>query len=317
MNAKRTSIVRVPLVAGLAASSGLLLSLVGTFNCSKYPTYRDVSTDCTAVDSEYELFDKAQDPRSSDPRYDLTLLDDKVTGWYGSADYTPDGGAVDRYTASASTPVAQNIVDGPLCGRYGQAAVFRASHNNDWGGVFGNYAFGNQLRNASEWEGLAFWARSPGPTSKAFTFSLDDENTSSEVVGIDGGATPIHSNCTSYSSDAGAIGQTSGQSGGYDPSTGTPLSGSGTSRAPYQNECGNSYTVRVQVTGDWAFYAIPFNDFQQDLKPNRVPNSVFSAGSVPGTGLLTSALRYIGLRAPKESEVELWIARMAFYQKKK
>jgi hypothetical protein len=47
-----------------------------------------------------------------------------------------------------------------------------------------------------------------------------------------------------------------------------------------------------------------------------VPNSVFDAGNVPGTGLLTSGLRYFGIRMPVESEVNLWIARMAFYRKK-
>jgi hypothetical protein len=301
MSAKRTS--RVQLVARLVASGGLLLGLVGAYSCSKYPTYKDVATDCSGVESEYDL-DELPDAGVGP----LTMLDPRdPSSWYGSPDYTPDGGAVDPYTASAPTPVSAVIAEGPVCGRFDKAAVFRGSHNNDWGGVFGNWSFGASLHDASGWDGVGIWARAPGPTTKSFTLSLDDKNTAP----VDDNKT-VESNCRSYGDSSTQLGGPTG----LDPSTGTPLSGSGTTRAPYPDECGNSYTVRLQVTSQWAFYPVPFTAFQQDLKPNRVPNAVFKAGNVAGNGLLTSAIRFVGIRMPKEAEFELWVARLAFYKKR-
>ncbi len=287
------------------ACAGTLLLGLGTA-CSKYPTSKNVPIDCTA-ENGYELYTK--DPDNSSP--DLTL--DDPAQWYGSPDYTPDGGSVGEYVASASVTGPTAIPDAPdggVCG-YTTAVVFRASHNDAWGGLFGNWNFGSQQsEDAHDWEGIALWARAPGPTSKGFTLSLNDENTTS-------GTPTVPTYCVSYGTDAGAA--SSGQASTtvtYDPSTGTPITGGGITRAPYPNECGNGYSTVITVTTDWQFYTVPFADFQQAATPNRVPNLVFDAGNVPGTGLLTSGLRYFGIRMPVESEVDLWIARMAFYRKK-
>ena len=66
---------------------------------------------------------------------------------------------------------------------------------------------------------------------------------------------------------------------------------------------------------DWAFYTVPFNRFQQDPKPNRVPNALLTnTGNVPGTGLLTDQLLQLILRMPKEAKAELWIDNLAYYR---
>jgi hypothetical protein len=71
------------------------------------------------------------------------------------------------------------------------------------------------------------------------------------------------------------------------------------------------------VTSEWRFYPIPFSAFQQADNPNRVPNTALTdVGTVPRTGLLTSALRTLILRAPKEAEMDLWLNNLAFYRKK-
>ena len=272
--------------------------------CSTYPTYKDLPADCTA-EQGYQFADPTTSP-------DLNLGTFK--NWYASADYTPDGGAAASTDPDAAIPYVafarvteDSIPDGGWCGAT-TAAVLRASHNNDWGCLFGPWDFGTNPADASGWDGIAFWARAPGQTTKGFTLAIGDNNTESGASG---------SHCRDYIVDGGASTPTSGGPvGTIDPSTGTPLSGSGTSRAPFADECGNGYTVAMQVTSAWRFYAVPFSKFQQTSSPNRVPNSVFDAGTVPGTGLDKAALRHLVLRFAKESEVELWISKIAFYKKK-
>jgi len=309
MSLNRMFVVRLPRVLGVVATCTLLLGLGGVFMCSTYPTYRGLLADCTA-ENVYEFYSHDTDPKKS--ARDLTLTN--FNNWYASADYTPDGGAASsgnpdaaiNYVASAQLTVADPIPDGAWCGAT-SAAVLRASHNNDWGCLFGPWDFGSNPQDASDWEGIAFWARAPGQTGKGFTLSIGDNNTES---GASNGG------CHDYLIDGGTSAQTGGGQSGFDPSTGTPLSGSGTTRAPFPDECGNGYTVAMEVTSGWRFYTIPFSEFQQAANPNRVPNSVFNAGTVPGTGLLTSALRHLVIRFPKEAEGELWLAKLAFYRKK-
>jgi hypothetical protein len=327
MNLKRTFAVRFAVAVGFGGGISTLLSLAGVFDCSSYPTYKNVPTDCSAQDG-YVFYDSKADTAALSTGRDLTLSN--PSQWFGSADYTLDGGlpVPGPYAASMTTPTSEAILDAGLCGTMPSAMVFRASHNNDWGGLFGNWNFAQKgLKDASTWtdqngntykdywEGIAFWARAPGATTKAFTLSVDDENTA-VLVTDDAGVVITPSNCRSYSIDGGTTEQT-GSPVGLDPNSGTPLSGSGTTRAAYPDECGNSYTTFVEVTSDWQFYVIPFSQLRQDFRPNRLPNSTVNTpyNEKLGTRLLTSALRGVGLRMTREAEVELWIAGMAFYHK--
>jgi hypothetical protein len=321
----RPAIARFSLALVSTAGLTSILALGGVSSCSTYSTYKDVPIDCT-VENEYDF--KSIDSFAS------------AEGWFAAADYTPpaptDGGAAppdaSSLTAlwtSMSTSVGTGAVtsggtsaytgrmlmsietpEDPLCG-ITNAAVFRASHNNDWGGMFGKWNFGAQ--DGSPFEGISFWARAPGKTTKAFTLLLDDENTASTGT----------TRCWVYSMNDGGVteGQTDNTNSGTDPGTGTPITGSSNSRAAYRNECGNSFFSIVELTSRWTFYRIPFSRFKQTASPNRVPNTALpgadaGAGSA-GTQLVTSQLRNLIMRMPKEAEMELWMAKLAFYGAKR
>ena len=301
MSLKRTFVIRSPRTLAAAAVSLGVLGVGGVVSCSSYPTFEIRPVDCSEV-GEYTLYSAADDTVKD---RDLTL--DNFGGWFSSSD-----------TAAGVTGISTvDIPDGAVC-QSPKAGKLTASHNNDWGCIFGSYEFGagNNGEDASDWEGIGFFARAPGNSTKAFTLSLTDDNSESPVNGRPD-PNVSSARCTNYVAAGGSTtGQASAGPSGIDPQTGTPLSGSGTTRAPYPDECGNSYTTTVLVTSQWQFHTVPFGDFQQAATPNRVPNAVFQAGTVPGTGLLTSGLRHLVFRAGKEAEVELWLTKLAFYKKK-
>src|SRR5579863_7141328 len=283
------SVVRLLRVARAGA---VALALGSALGCTAYATYKPpVPPDCSVMNV-----------------YDIDTIDTVLTMAWSSKDNTPDG--------SVSTD-AGTFPDGPLCGD-GNVLVVKSNHDNDWGSLFGFYAFGK--KDESTREGLSFWARAPGNTGKAFTVLLDDPNTYDPYVSCtaDGGTVlppgDAGSFCTTYCTlDAGM--------GGTPPTYGPDgtLLSSGTSVAPPPaNACGNEYSTEVVVTQNWQFYTIPFDQFQQQpAKPNRVPNAVFTeTGTVPGTPLLTSAIMNMIFRFPKESPEDLWISHLGFYRKK-
>jgi hypothetical protein len=274
----------------LARAGAVALAFSSALGCTAYSTYKPpVPPDCSVMNA-----------------YDIENIDAELTKAWSSKDNT-DG--------SISTD-AGTIPGGPLCGD-GNVLVVKGDHDNDWGSLFGFYAFGR--KDESTREGLSFWARAPGNTGKAFTLLLDDLNTYDPYVSCtpDGGTVlppgDAGAFCTTYCTlDAGA----SGTPPTYGPD-GTLLS-SGTSVAPPPaNACGNEYSTEVVVTGDWQFYTIPFDRFQQAHNPNKVPNAVFTeTGSAPGTTLMTSAIMNMIFRFPKESAEDLWISDLGFYSKK-
>jgi hypothetical protein len=309
MSRNYTWVVRLLVAAAATAAGATLLGMSGLLVCSSYPTYKDVPTDCTVDDG-----------------YEFQTIDDfsKDNFWFVAPDYVSDaavpppdaektiaGGGGSKYVASQSVSLA-TIPDGPMCGN-ATAGVFRASHNNDWGGLFGMWSFSDTTtdnrQNASQYQGISFWARAPGNTSKGFTLLLDDDNTKVSAVGH---------KCRDYGIDGGVGSASSTTTSFTDPGTGTPITGSSNTRAAYTDECGNGYYVVLQVTSDWRFYTIPWSQFQQNFTPNRVPNAALAAtpGDLDaGTTILTAALRGIGIRLPREAEMELWLANLAFYRK--
>jgi hypothetical protein len=226
------------------------------------------------------------------------MLDAAVTvgsaNWWGSGDDTKAIGATVVVDGEA-------IEGGGRCGSKA-ATVFRSAHNNDWGSMYGYNNFGPIDR--SQDDGISFWARAPGNTTKGFTLLLDDPNTAASTTSycVDNGP--------SNDSSSGQ-GTATGANGGEGVSTSGSASFSG-----YPESCGNSYAAVMLVTSGWTFYAVPFSQFQQSAEPNRVPNErLTKVGNVPGTGLLTQDLRYLVLRFPKESNAELWLDNLAFYRK--
>lgn len=276
----------------------LFLALAGTLGCNAYPTLKPVPPDCSA-DLGYDF------------QYVYTFDAVSSTNFYGSGDH-PDADV-------SVAPTVQSLTDGARCGST-TALLLHTEHNNDWGSLFGIYSFGP--RDESPYEGLSFWARSPGNTSKSFTVLLDDTNTENLATpancSLDAGTppSPVDSGsvvCKNYCMPDGGTG---GVSYGYDPSTGLTVGGA-TTNAPPADACGNSYYVLAQVTTGWQFYTFPFAQFRQLAEPNRVPNSHFTdTGSVPGTELLTSALMGLTFRMPPESDMNLWLSHLGFYRKK-
>jgi len=164
---------------------------------------------------------------------------------------------------------------------------------------------------------MSFWAKAPRNTTNAFTLVLSDANTTVPTghendlcvarTGPlpDAGPTEI---CTNYCSTGSGSGPPTGDPNGIN-------AGSGSAPTP-PDACGNGYSVVQQVTSEWRFYKIPFGAFQQDAKPNRVPNAyLYKAGPVAGTGLLTGSLKFLLFRAPREATMELWLDNLSFYRK--
>jgi hypothetical protein len=278
--------LRAPSFAALAC-----LALGATAGCTAYSTIKSVPLDCSAENA-----------------YDIDNIDAEFSMAWTSADGSP-GAAISAAVAA--------IPDGPRCGDT-TALVATSNNCNDRGSLFGFYAFGK--KNESTKEGVSFWARAPGNTGKAFTMLMDDANSYDSLAscGPDGGVVPPPPDsgifCTTYCNlDAGATNMGTV----VDPSTNMVLS-SGTSVAPPpSNSCGNDYQAVVTVTSDWRFYTIPFDRFQQQPNPNRVPNATFTeSGTAYGTPLLTSAINNMTFRFPKESAEELWIDHLGFYGKK-
>jgi hypothetical protein len=280
-----------------SARAGLLVcGLAGAVGCSTYPTLKEVPIDCTADDG-YEF---------------LTISDFDKEGdavFWTSGDSTPG-----RVVGTDNQALVEHTPDtiGARCDSTA-AAVLRAAHNNDWGCLFGLNTLGAP-RDASAYEGLSFWAVAPGNSTKTFLIALDDPQTAYDPIAIYDEAV-IRGHCQNY------VPQTSNTPGGGPPQAtlpdGTTVStGSGPTRAAYPDECGNGYTLTMVATSDWAFYTIPFGQFQQDAKPNRVPNAVLTqVGTAPGTALLTHKLMGLSIRMPKEASEELWLDNLAFYRR--
>ena len=272
------------------------LSVAAAAGCSPYSTYRNVPVDCT-----------------EESAYDVNLLD--------STEFSMAWTSKDGSPNAAMTADVETIPEGPLCGST-TALVARGGGNNDWGSLFGFYGFGK--KDESTQEGLSFWARAPGNTGKGFTILMDDSNTynpSAMCLVADGGALPpvppapdSGIACTTYCSFDGGV--PAGFSGPIIDTSGNVLS-SGTLVAPKPtNACGNDYQVVWKVSSDWAFYTIPFDMFQQQAQPDRVPNALFTAGTATGTAMVTSSILNMTFRFPKESAIELWIDHLGFYRHK-
>jgi hypothetical protein len=271
---------------------------LGVSSCSSNPRPAFV-VDCSVMD-QYQLSPPEQNALNSYP-------------WYGYGDMTPGALAMSGDAGEADgggSPIVQTIPGG-VCGIQ-DALVLRSYGHQDYGSGFIDHAFAGflpgsacgpdggppdepaQYANESQYEGLSFWARNPGQTTKGVTLELTDIHSSSAVV------CPTPGECVQYSTDAGnnvyvAMG-----------SNGTIPSGSSVATAqPPADSCGNYFTVALVTSENWQFYTVPFSSFHQGFQPDRVPS-----------GLDTSKLAQFIIVVPKEAVVDLWIANLGFYRKK-
>jgi hypothetical protein len=194
------------------------------------------------------------------------------------------------------------IEDGPRCGSE-YALRLTASRNNDWGCLFGDWFLAGVTSDASEYEGIAFWARAAPGSTKSVLVLLNDKYTANIAVeDEDGNSVPVpteESACVEEEDLGPGQGTTVNQVTGQQGSTSVNVAG----RVPSEDACGNSYQKLVTVTERWQYYVLPFESFTQDQFPNRRVE-----------GIDRASLRGIIVRAPKAAELDLYIDDLFLYR---
>jgi hypothetical protein len=279
---------RVRSAPALRAGAALVLAsaLGGALGCTPYSTLKNPSpaVDCS-VESAYTFL------------YIDTFENEMTPNFFHTADH-PDAGA-EMSVAIAAPP------DGPRCGSTA-AMQIQAANDDDWGSLIGYNNFGP--RNASGYQGVAFWGRVYGNSNRTFTLLLDDPNTYNPNQMPD----PPTFNCMTVPTPDGGV---TGMSGVItDPATGMVVSSGTTTAEPPANGCGNSFQTVIEVTNAWQLYTIPWSAFKQLAEPNRVPNKDFVSGTTPGTTMITSSLKNFVLRFPKAIVTDLWLDNISFYR---
>ncbi|HLV19420.1 MAG TPA: hypothetical protein VKZ49_01010, partial [Polyangiaceae bacterium] len=150
-----------------------------------------------------------------------------------------------------------------------------------------------------QWEGIAFWARSPGNSSKSFTVLLNTYQTEPLPPRAEGtaGEDPFEGKreqclqcCTE---DLGGVVS--------DPSQAPQLIGD----VPDPWCCGNSFRRIVTVTDRWQLYLLPFDSFWQERLPNLEPG-----------GMDASVINGVIFRTDKEAQLYLWLTGFSLYRKR-
>ena len=154
---------------------GVLGCVVVLGGCSRKPV-KEIEIDCS-VEDPYEF---ASPPIQS---YEDT---DEIT-WFGFGDNTP--GAFHNHDPAGFPGVRpelnerQEIENGGRCGsKY--AVRFVSEDHQDWGAGFGTWkllqssGYGAlEPADGRDWDGISFWARSPGASDKAVTVEFPDLRT--------------------------------------------------------------------------------------------------------------------------------------------
>jgi hypothetical protein len=164
--------------------------------------------------------------------------------------------------------------------------VLTAIGHSDWGAVFGEHQMAATPVSAEGFEGISFWARAPLPhTSTGFLLTVNDRNTN-----MNGGV------CTEPMADAATGAYTYNEGGML-----VPVGG----ELPAATDCGNGFQRVVTVTRNWQLYVLPFESFQQQAQPNRIPS-----------GLDRSGIYQFVINIPKDFRIELWIDDLGVYRRR-
>jgi hypothetical protein len=239
--------------------------------------------------------------------YETYELNDPNTSyfapWYAAGDFTP--GATITVADDAGTIPATRIEGNGRCGS--QYALLLESHgHHDWGSTFGDYRIGTYSGpvpplDVSQYEGITFWARDPGytsrydgPTTKSIVLNLIDVHGTPGTASVDGTL------CTNYILDGGPTNIQVGTGTGSTPTGSMPVS-----PIVYPaNACNNAqFVLPIVLTDEWQLYTFPFSAFKQNALPNREP-----------TGLDVTQLMSFTISVPKEEQLELWIDDFGFYR---
>ena len=243
-------------------------------------------------------------------------------GWFQYADRTP-GGVPDLTSPDASSNIEIVPLDPP--GRCGDTGVIelKASGHNFYGAGFGDYQHnpaGSSRANGAGYDGISFWARSPGNTDKTFMLSIDDGQTMVlQPPAPDGGGLPgAKPDDGNQDLDGdGFIGpgdivkgtscrlpptQTLVRVACYGSATLPPASAT---RVPEPNECGNQFHTYVTTTDDWRLYLLPWDQLVQWPCPNRLP------GGIDHADIAALTIKFI-----QGSTYDLWLDNIEFYRRR-
>jgi hypothetical protein len=266
---------------------------------------------------------------SEEGSYDIIehySLQPTLPTWYQYGDTTPDASQTPGVALDAniySVPWTATIENGGRCGSQ-VAMVLRSSGFHDYGSGFGDYGIQKSTQgntslgcylpdgetancsvDYSGYEGVAFWARSPGADhTKSVTIQIAD----AQSYDSNGAAT----NCLYQSNtipapdggdDSGLPMVTVANPTGM-TTNGTPTNGGGGVQLPV-GTCGNNFVFPLVTSENWQLYKIPFSAFYQTATPNKEPR-----------GFDPSTFFWMGVIVPKEAQLELWIDELGFYPKK-
>jgi hypothetical protein len=176
-------------------------------------------------------------------------------------------------------------IPGGRCGST-SALVMTALGHTDWGAGFGEYQMPTAPISAEGYEGISFWARAPlAHTSTGFLLTVNDRNTIMNGLVCTQPVVTAEDGAYTYN-EAGMM---------------VPVGG----ELPGPSDCGNGFQRVVTVTRNWQLYLLPFESFQQQAQPNRVP-----------TGLDPTAVYQFTFNIPKDSIVELWVDDVGAYRRR-
>jgi hypothetical protein len=232
--------------------------LAAALGCSSSLPERSIEPDCAAAE-RYQL-------QTYQP------LEGATASWFNFGDDTP--GATDAFEMRELEP--------PRCDS-AWALVLTAEGHDDWGAGFGEYQTAMAPIDASEFHGVAFWARATGP-SRSFTLTLQDRYTHPDgMVCTEPATEDVVDGAYTYN-EVGML---------------VPVGGELAS----PEDCGNGYVAVVSAPRAWTLIRIPFESFRQEALPNLRPE-----------GLDTSALYQFSINVPKDSDLELWIDDLGIYR---
>jgi hypothetical protein len=272
---------------GLAASA-----------CSASPR-SPVALDCTQGDGyEFHVVES----------YEASSLT-ATPQWYSWGDPTPDA----SHSLQVGTGIPTESIPEGRCGSQG-ALVLRSQGHTDYGSGFGQYrcddgcAANTFPNDASGWEGVSFWARSPGETNKGFTFGLNDRTSSSDVANTvkeaDGGAVTYEDGGTEHYCFIPPTSSRAGVSCTVDPNT-HQTSNCGTAGAEFPHDaCGNAFQTVITTTDEWKLYRLPWSSLHQSADNRR-----------QASGIDPSSTWDVTISLPKESRTELWLDDVGFYRR--
>jgi hypothetical protein len=252
---------------------------------------------------------------------ELSAFTSGQSGWYAYADNTP-GGIPDLKTGKTPDGEDDPAIDGsnvaiqpltpPRCGD-ASGVELRASGHNFYGAGFGDYQHNDPSQRipGTGYDGLSFWARSPGNTDKTFMLTVDDGHTvnlqpptNTAPMGddqdLDGdgvmGPGDIVAGTTCHLPPPQDVSRPSCYYGGTLPPA-TPA------RVPEANECGNQFHTYITTTENWQLYLVPWSQLVQWPCPNRLDGGIDPAD-----------IAKVEIKFVQGSNYDVWLDNISFYR---